>query len=882
MMDIPLTGLLALLAAFVAIVVGFLWLQYNQVIDIFQLKHNKDRGACDFVQAAATVDDGIIINKNGSFTACWYYEGEDNESATKEEREALSVALNSAFKKFDGSFTLNFDACRQEAPHYPSPEESEFPDRVSYAIDEERRRLFERNGVLYQGYFILSLTWMPPVRSLQKAGDIFFEKDVKKTDKRTESEQLLTKFKEQCKRLEDALSSSLHLQRLKTRNMMTISGQCVCDDQLAFLHFCTTGIQQAIRLPETPVYLDGVIGGQDVWTGVPMRIGNNYFRCVAIEGVPSESYPGILSSLADLPCQCRWSTRFIMIDKNDAIHECDVAANAWKLASRGFFAQIFNTAGGKVDMSAVLMSQDAEAAKLEIQSDAVALGYYTSLVVLWDTDKEKLNETCQSLVKKLIDNLGFTARIESINNTDAFFGSIPGNVDSNVRRPLLSTLNLADMIPSSSLWTGAEHCPNGLMEKYAEHRLPPLMHCVTTGSTPFRLNLHEGDLGHTLILGPTGAGKSVALVTLMAQALRYKDMHIFAFDKGRSAFALCEATGGNFYDVGGEKSDLAFCPLQFIDTQDDRAWAASWIETILLLSLKPGERITPEWRNAIAEAISTMHQNNEHTLSDFSRTVQIKEIKDIIKIYTVEGDMGQLLDAPCDSLTFENDGSKPFFTVFEIESLMGLPEKFVLPVFLYLFRRIEKSLQGQPAMVTLDESWILFKNPLVKDELIKWLKTFRKANAFVIMATQSLNDLTRSGLLDIINESCPAKIFLPNPGALTNEESRDLYKSMGLTLRQIEIIAYATRKRDYYFVQGFHRRLFQLALGKLALAFVGVSDKESIAKIIRLKAVYGDLWPEEWTRQVANVDLSEFSKGFKPLEPHALKTLINADDAHRL
>lgn len=874
-----MTSFLLILGALaIGIVAVMLLNQHSAMVKLFELKHAKERGACDFVQAAALVDDGIIINKNGSLTACWRYEGDDNESATKEEREDLSRALNAAFQKLDGGVVLNFDAIREVAPHYPDRSENDFPDRVSYAIDEERRRLFEANGVLYEGFFVLSLTWMPPARSLQKAGDLFFETDQAKKTKSAETEAIITKFKEQCRMLEDSLSASLHLKRLGTKTVRLAGVPTVCDEQLSYLQFCLTGVRQHVRLPFNPVYLDGVIGAQDVWPGVPMRVGNTYFRCVAIEGVPSESYPGMLAQLSEIPCPCRWSTRYIMLNKNDAAHECDVAANAWKMASRGFFSQIFNTAGGKVDVSALMMSEDAKNLKVEVQSDLVSLGFYTSLVVLWDTDKDRLNENAQSLVKKLIDNLGFTARVETINNTDAFFGSIPGDADSNVRRPLLSTLNLADMIPSSSLWTGNVHCPNNLMVKYSGRELPAMMTCVTTGATPFHFNLHEGDLGHALILGPTGAGKSVCLVTLMAQALRYKDMHIFAFDKGRSAYALCEATGGSFYDVGGEKSDLAFCPLQFINTVADRAWAASWIETIILLSLKPGDRVPVEWRNAITEAISTMAHNDEHTLSDFSRTVQIAAIKDIIKVYTVEGDMGQLLDAPSDSLSFTNDGTKPFFTVFEIESLMGLDDKFKLPVFLYLFRRIEMSLHGQPCMVTLDESWILFQNPLVKSELIKWLKTFRKANAFVIMATQSLNDLTRSGLLDIINESCPTKIFLPNPAAITNEENLTLYKSMGLTERQIELISWATRKRDYYFVQGFHRRMYQLALGPVTLAFVGASDKEAIAKIQKLKAQYGNAWPEEWVRQTAKCELADFTQGFVPPEPHQLKTLKADDD----
>lgn len=875
-----LTAILFLLAV---VSLGFavlLFLQWRDIESFFRMHRKAEKGYSDLIQAAAVVDDGIIVNKNGSFTASWLYEGEDSESATQQAREALSAAVNDAFKKLGAGFALHIDSIRRVAPGYPKPEENAFPDKVSFAIDEERRRLFGEKGVLYQGMFVLSLTWFPPSRNIRKAEDYFYDKDEKSKDKEAETLDLIEKFKEQCSNLENSLSSSFSLTRLKARKEYVNGENVTFDDQLSFMHYCLTGISQPIRLPKNPVYLDRVIGCQDFWSGLPIRIGQKHFRTVSIDGFPSESYPGILSTLSILPCECRWSTRFVFMDKLEAQAACKKFTSNWKQASRGFVSQIFGTAAGRVNQDALMMVEDAQMANLEVQNDSVGLGYYTSVVVLSDEDKDKLDECANTLVAKIINDLGFTARVETVNNTDAFLGTIPGHVDENLRRPPLTTLNLADLMPTSTIWPGEEHCPNNLMAKYAGHALPPLMHCVTSGVTPFRLNLHVGDLGHTLILGPTGAGKSVKLCTLMAQALRYPDMQIFAFDIGQSAYALCKASGGNHYNIGSESSDLAFCPLQFLDSVQDRAWAAEWIEMLIKLNLPEGESLTASDRNAIAEAIETMAQlkDSGRSLKDFQQTVQSQTVKAYIQPYTVDGLMGFLLDASADTLDFNSDGTKPLYTVFEIESLMHMGEKFVLPVITYLFRRIEKSLRGQPAMIVLDEAWVMLGHPVFRQKIREWLKVLRKLNCSVVMATQSLSDLSKSGIMDVLVENCPTKIFLPNPDAAAYEESKNLYRSMGLNERQLEIIFHARKKRDYYLVQGMHRRLYSLALGPLALAFTGVSDKESLTEIKALEVRYGEDWPKYWL-QSRNINLDDYTEGFIPPKPHAIKALIvNEED----
>lgn len=821
-------------------VFGFvlLCMLYSRIVNFdkeLKLKRfrSKDAGLADLLNYAAVVDDGVIVCKNGAFMASWIYKGEDNANAPNEVRNRTSDFINRAFVGLGSGWMIHVDCVRRPTEPYSARELSNFPDFVSQAIDEERRKFFNNLGEMYESYFVLTLTWYPPMLAQSKFVELMFDDDSRTVINHTKRTlDLIDKFKTQINTFENSLSSALSLYRLKSFKALLENGKEVTyDDFLSWLHLSITGIHQPIILPSNPMYLDSLIGGQELFTGIVPKIGQKYIQVVALEGFPMESYPSMLSALGEVSCECRWNSRFIFLDQHVALAHLDKYRKKWKQKIRGFFDQVFNTNTGTVDQNAVAMMQDAEAAMGECQSGLVAFGYWTSVVVLMDENKERLNETAM-YVHKRITELGFAARIETINTMDAFFGSLGGHGVENVRRPLISTANLADMLPTSSIWTGEDSAPCPMYPPLS----PALMYCVAQGRTPFRLNLHVRDLGHTFIFGPTGAGKSTHLAILAAQFRRYQGMTIFCFDKGLSMYPLTKAVGGLHFSVASDDDSLAFCPLQFLETKGDRAWALQWIDSMLALN---GLHTTPTQRNLIATALNSMLESGSTTLSEFSTTIQDNEIRDALKQYTIDGSMGYLLDAEKDGLEFSD------FTTFEIEELMNLGEKYALPVLLYLFRRIEKSLTGQPAVIILDEAWLMLGHPVFREKIREWLKVLRKANCLVLMATQSLSDAKNSGILDVIAESTATKIFLPNVFA-RDEETAELYKRLGLNERQIEILATAVPKQQYYYVSENGRRLYDLALGKFALAFVGSTDKESIATIKLLEKMHGKDWIYSW------------------------------------
>ena len=218
----------------------------------------------------------------------------------------------------------------------------------------------------------------------------------------------------------------------------------------------------------------------------------------------------------------------------------------------GFMDQFFNNPNAKVNRDALLMREDAETAKTEVQSGYVGAGYLSSTIIIMDEDVNGLQDKAREL-RRLIQTQGFGCRIESMNALEAWLGSLPGNGYANIRRPLITTLNLADLLPLQSVWTGTPTCPCPLYPPDS----PPLAVFLTDGSTPFWFNLHDGDLAHTVIFGPTGSGKSTLLATIAAQFLRYAHRRIFAFDKGNSLLPLCEATGGDHYEISASRLSSA-------------------------------------------------------------------------------------------------------------------------------------------------------------------------------------------------------------------------------------------------------------------------------------------------------------------------------------
>lgn len=785
----------------------------------------------DLLPYAALIDNGTLLLKDGSLMAGWYFAGPDSESSTDFERNEVSRQINSILARLGSGWMIQVEAVRVPATAYPTRDNCHFPDKVSALIDEERRKRFEAADGHYESQHAIILTYREPEK--RKSGLVKYVYSDDESRATTFADRALDHFRRSIREFEQYMGNVVSIRRMVTQETEERDGTRTAkyDDLLQFARFCIVGENHPVRLPDIPMYLDFVVTAE-FHHGLSPLVDNRYLAVVAIDGFPAESWPGVLNSLDLMPLTYRWSSRFVFLDPIEARQRLERTRKKWLQKVRPFMDQLFQTNSGAIDQDAAMMVAETEDAIAEANSQLVAYGYYTPVIVMFDDDEARLREKTEG-VRRLIQAEGFAARIETLNATEAFLGSLPGNWYANIREPLVNTRNLADLVPLNSVWSGSPIAPC----PFYPDGSPPLMQ-VASGSSPFRLNLHSGDVGHTLIFGPTGSGKSTLLALIAAQFRRYGRAQLFAFDKGKSMYPLTVAVGGDHYDVGAGEA-LTFCPLRQLEDDGDKAWAAGWLETLIELQ---GVKVTPDHRNAIARQIELMATTSRRSLSDFVSGVQMREIKDALRHYTVDGPMGHLLDAEEDGLTLSD------FQTFEIEELMNLGDRNLVPVLLYLFRRIEKRLTGAPSLIILDEAWLMLGHPAFREKIREWLKVLRKANCAVVLATQSISDAEKSGIIDVLKESCPTKICLPN-GAARESGTREFYERIGFNERQIEIVATALPKREYYVASPDGRRLFDMALGPITLSFVGASGKDDIKRIDELRVHHGDEWPVHWLKQ---------------------------------
>ena len=748
----------------------------------------------DWLPWAGLVAPGVVLNKDGSFQRTVRFRGPDLDSATQGELVAITARLNNALRRLGAGWALFIEAERRAAAGYPH---SDFPEPLSWLVDEERRAAFEESGNHFESGYHLTLQYLPPEESHARAAKLLYENA---STVGVDWRERLTAFTAESERIFDLLDGVLP--------EIDWLGD---GETLSYLHATVSTRHYGIEVPEVPFHLDTLLADMPLLGGLAPMLGNAHLRVVTVRGFPTSTWPGILDDLNRLGFAYRWSTRFLCLDKAEAEKELGRLRRQWFAKRKSVLAllreTLFQQESPLVDTDASNKAADADAALQALGSDQVAFGFVTATVTVLDVDADRADEKLRR-VERVIQGRGFVTIPETLNSVEAWLSSVPGNTYANVRQPIVSTLNLAHLMPVSAVWAGPE--------KNAHLDGPPLIVTRTEGATPFRLVTHLGDVGHTLVVGPTGMGKSVLLATLVLQFRRYPGSRIFAFDMGGSMRATVLGLGGEHYDLGADGA-IAFQPLALIDQEGYRSWAAEWVEGRLL---HEGLAVGPDERAAIWSALGSLAgaPAEQRTLTGLSVLLQSNVLRQALAPYVLGGAHGKLLDSDLDYLGLAD------VQCFEMEELMH-SKAAVLAVLGYLFARLEERFDGAPTLLILDESWLFLDDPAFAARIRQWLKTLRKKNVSVIFATQSLADIKDSTIAPAIIESCASRIFLPNPQA-SEPQIRAIYESFGLSGRQIEIVTTAQPKRDYYYQSRAGNRLFDLDLGPIALAFTGVSTPQ--------------------------------------------------------
>ena len=773
----------------------------------------QEEGLADRLLWAVLFAPGVILLKDGTFLAGFTVRGRDLETAPAGAVNAAARAVHAVLKLLGEGYALEVNMHRIPIKEYPAPELAHFPTPLLHQVDAERRVQFTRDGTYFQTENVMLVSYTPPPDAMQRMESLFVEGRPLSQD----YGHLLQSFRRTLSDVTTCLGGEYVMASLDSTALVT---EC---------HRCLTGLHHIVQ-PDGG-FLSHQLASRDLTTGFTPRLGREHIVVISLTSLGAFVRVAGGDFFNGLREDARWHFRWVGLSRHAAEKRIKSAQNRWFHQRKGLRAFMPGSEDSVIeDQDAVEMQQETGSALADVTSGRMRLGYFSSTLILRDTQERRGHARAAALLQRLRD-AGLTGTRESTNATAAFFGSLPGHGVQNLRRHLVTSTNFAHLFPSTTPWAGDAHCPSPLLPDGSS----PLMYASAYGATPFRLNLHHEDVGHTLVIGATGAGKSVLAGALMMSWLRYPSSRVFCFDVGGSHTVLTALAGGEHLRLG-EGAGPTVQPLRHIDAEVDQLWAQHWVESICTIAGCPP---TPKQRTQIAHAIRLVGARR-HERRDLSNLyVNLPAALQVaVEPYTRRGTFGYLFDGRCADAV----GHHRVRTV-ELRDVLGLGDTVVAPLLMALFRQVERALDGSPTLIVIEEAWAALLRSDFAARMQQWLLTLRKQNAAVMIIAHSPAQIQSLANAAIITESCPTRILLPNPEARIPAQA-DVYRSLGLGEREIGLIADARQRRDYYYKSPRGSRLFDMQLGPRARTVLtplpGRSIEDSRKELLGLHSLHGD------------------------------------------
>lgn len=800
------------------------------------LSYRGSRELAELLSYAYLFNDQTVIHKDCAFSAHFRYVAQDVDSSTGSILDANAYAVFQALGLLDDGWMVETNLISVEDKKYASNQV--FPDVVSALIDDARRFNFEQDNTFFKSTCYLSLNFAPTDQLGKKLSKVMVDREEKTQsidDEYNYFELTVDRFLTQFQKI-----TATHLARLKA------------DDLITFLHYCLTGQSQALRSPKVGYFLDSYLASTHFMAGVIPQIGKKWIKVLYIDDLPEATYPAILDELNYLGFEYRWSSRFIPLSKLTAEKQLKAIKNRWSNKAIGLIGSLKMTMGimPQVDEAAEDNKSRTLDAIKENSSGEVRYGFMTSVIVIMNEDREAL-ENAASIITKTIETLNFKVRNETFNATEGYLGSLPGHGCYNLRKPLVDSLYVAHALPTSSVWQGSLYAPC----PFYPLQSPALLYLRTKGSRTFRFNLHVGDVGHFMVLGPTGTGKSTLLGLMGCQFRKYPRSRVIVFDKDYSNRSWLKSLSGDYFDVYG---GAPLAPLAMLASSEEGTIAfeaeltflVQWLCELCELQKVP---ITPDKKDKIDHSVRALAKSGiEHLRLDLLH-IQDQDIRRAIDSFN-SGAIQQMMNGLEDHL-----GNNAVIGL-EMGELLKLPESIYIPIVRIIFHRLTHLFHDRrPTLLILEEAWSFLRHPIFEKMLEDWLLTLRKFNVAVGFISQNIEHVTSSRISGTIKESCPTKIYLPNHN-IYDESVAKKYLDFGLNEQQIAIIGMAIPKQDYYVTSPLGNRLVQLDCDPLTLAFIAVSKEKDLEAFSSIYKKDDNTWVLSWLRYKGLDEWAEYAE----------------------
>ncbi len=707
------------------------------------VKHDvadREVSASKFIPYFCHFDEETILTKNKEFIQFIKVEGFAFETADDEDIDIKKAVRNSMLKSLgSGNIALWFHTLRRRQKAFPG---GQFKDGYAKYINDKWLDKQSQNES-YINELYISVCYKHDT-----AGAAKFEHIFNQLLQTTNKESRESAMKEQHKELkETAYRITAALKDYNARILTCIkTDHGVYSEPLEFLSkVVNAGEGQPMLVPTMDIshYLPTVrlyFGRKAIEIRTPTR--KRFAALLSIKEYAQATAAGMMDAFLQLPFELIVSQSFTYINRQVAIEKMQLQQRRMMQSEDVAVSQVAEISDA-LDMA---------------MSGHVAFGEH-HLTILCIEDSLRGLEDATSMAIAELTNLGINAVRESFILESCYWAQLPTNYSFVARNSTINSMNVA-------AFASLHNYPVGRIAR--NHWGHAVTVFGTTSGTPYFFNFHARDVGHTTIIGPTGAGKTVLMNFLCAQALKF-NCRMFFFDKDRGAEIFIRALGGN-YTILRPTEKCHFNPMQLPDTSENRSFMSEWFQSLMTIH---GESFSAEDMSFVNEAIRgnyKLHQRDRslRNVAPFFGLEGPGTPAGRLRMWHSQGQYSGMFDNDEDQLDFSRNN------IFGFEMGEILADKVSLaPTLLYLFHRIQLSLDGTPTIIVLDEAWALIDNEIFAQKIKDWLKTMRKLNAMVIFATQSVEDASKSAISDTLIQQTATQIFLPNSKA--TQAYRDIF-----------------------------------------------------------------------------------------------------------
>jgi len=694
----------------------------------------KEYSASNFIPYLCHWNSSTILTKSEELIQIIKVGGYSFETADDEDLDIKKNLRNTLFKGLGtGGISLYFHVVRRRDSIFNSIRSVEIKNPKTFSEQVSKEWLKKQQG---HDAFVNEL-YISVVKGPDKAGAAIIEYLIKKFQKNTDKTSWEKQIRDSYDTLEEVSGRVVATLSDYQARLLSISEEedGVYSEILEFLGKivnCGVGSKYIANTS----HIDKALPTQRLYFGdkaieVQGAKGVRYAGIVSVKEYAPITSAGMFDGFLQMPVELIITQSFSFSNRQVAINKMQLQQNRMIQAEDKAVSQI-----GEI----------SEALDMAM-SGRIGFGVHHMTVLCIENTPKKLDNVVNQVMVEL-SNTGMQPIRERVNLEPCFWGQLPGNVDFIIRKATVNTLNL-------SAFSSLHNYPVG--KARGNHWGDSVTVLNTTSGTPYFFNFHLRDVGHTTIIGPTGAGKTVLMNFLCAQSQKF-NCRMFFFDKDRGAEIFIRAIKG-VYTVIDPGKKCGFNPLKLPENSANKTFLLDWLKLLVTVN---AEKLTSEDIKVLNNAIEGNYRlkYEDRVLRNIIPFLGIEtdgSLASRISLWHSRGSHSNVFDNDEDILDFSRATNFGFEMAELLQNTTALG-----PVLLYLFHRINSSLDGSPTMLVLDEAWALIDNEIFAPRIKDWLKVLRKLNAMVIFATQSVEDASKSDISDTLIQQTATQIFLPN------------------------------------------------------------------------------------------------------------------------